>query len=55
MCVWGGGSGPSGISTNLSKVPEEVQHFPRGGGSNFFQRRGVVSNCLFPIETHGRT
>ena len=36
---------------NLSffKVPEGVQHFPGGGGSNFFQGG---SNCLFPIETH---
>ena len=25
--------------------------FPRGGGSNFFQR-GWGSNCEFPIETH---
>ena len=34
---------------NLSnfKIPEEVQHFPRGGGgSNFFQGWGG-SNCLF--------
>ena len=36
------------FQTNLSffKVPEGVQHFPRG--SNFFQGG---SNCLFPIET----
>ena len=36
---------------NLSffKVPEGVQHFPGGGGSNFFQGG---SNCLFPIKTH---
>ena len=32
------------------KVPEGVQHFTGGGGSNFFQ--GGRSNCLFPIETH---
>ena len=31
------------------KVPEGVQHFPGGGGSNFFQRG---FNCLFPMETH---
>ena len=33
---------------NLSffKVPEVVQHFPGGGGSNSF--RGGRSNCLFP-------
>ena len=30
-------------------VPEGVQHFPGGGGSNFFQ---VGSKCLLPIETH---
>ena len=33
----------------IFKVPEGVQHFPGGGGSNFFQGG---SNCLFPIETH---
>ena len=36
---------------NLSffKVPEEVQHFPRGGGSNFFQGGGGVQ-LLIPYR-----
>ena len=36
---------------SFSKVPEEVQHFPGGGGPTSF-RGGVVSDCLFSIETH---
>ena len=33
---------------NLSffKVPEEDQHFPGGGGSNFFQGRGPIAYFL---------
>ena len=39
------------------KVPEGVQHFPGGGGSNFFQGGGVQLfpggvSLLIPIETH---
>ena len=35
----GGGPGQSDIKSpdNVFKVPEGVQHFPGGGGSNFFQ------------------
>ena len=50
----GGGSGPSGISTILFQGSRGGPTFSQGGGggSNFFQRRGVVSNCIFSIETH---
>ena len=34
--------------TIIFKVPEGVQHFPRGGGSNFF--RGGGFQLLIPIE-----
>ena len=34
---------------SIVKVPERVQHFPGGGGSNFFPGG---SNSLYPIETH---
>ena len=47
----GGGSGPSGISTILFQGSRGGLTFSEGG-SNFYQRRGVVSNCLFPTETH---
>ena len=40
----GGGSGPSGISTIFFQGSRGGPTSSRGGG--------VVSNCLFPIETH---
>ena len=50
----GGSSGPSGILTILFQGSRGGPTFSGGGGGggNFFQRRGVVSYCLFPIETH---
>ena len=36
------------MKTIIYKVPKGVQHFPGGGGSNFFQ---WGSNCLLTIAT----
>ena len=36
---------------SFSKIQEEVQHFPRGV-QLLPEERGVVSHCLFSIETH---
>ena len=51
---WGGGGGLMSIWYINYPVPrfQRRSNIFRGMGSNFFQRRGVVSNCLFPIETH---
>ena len=57
--VGGGVEGGGGGLRSIWYVNYPFPRFQRrsnifGGGSNFFQRRGggVVSNCLFPIETH---
>ena len=36
----------------ISKVPEEVHQFTKGGGRGGDQLFPRGSNCLFPIETH---
>ena len=53
----GGGGGGGGGLRSIWYINYPFPRFQKRsnifrGGSNFFQRRGVVSNCLFPIETH---